>query len=102
MNKESASQVYLAQDFNCAESVLRMANEDLKLRGPGEFFGNRQHGLPSFKIADIVRDISLLKESQRQAEDILKRDETLSSKSYAALKTNVATLFEQVGIGALN
>ena len=79
-----------------------IANEDLKLRGPGEFFGNRQHGLPSFKIADIVRDISLLKESQRQAEDILKRDETLSSKSYAALKTNVATLFEQVGIGALN
>ena len=79
-----------------------IANEDLKLRGPGEFFGNRQHGLPSFKIADIIRDIDILKTAQREAEDIIKRDNTLSGASYVQLKSNVAALFEQVGIDALN
>lgn len=79
-----------------------IANEDLKLRGPGEFFGNRQHGLPSFKIADIIRDIDILKTAQREAEDIIKRDDTLSGASYVQLKSNVAALFEQVGIDALN
>ena len=79
-----------------------IANEDLKLRGPGEFFGNRQHGLPSFKIADIIRDIDILKTAQHEAEDIIKRDNTLSGALYVQLKSNVAALFEQVGIEALN
>ena len=79
-----------------------IANEDLKLRGPGEFFGNRQHGLPSFKIADIIRDIDILKTAQHEAEDIIKRDNTLSGALYVQLKSNVEALFEQVGIEALN
>ena len=79
-----------------------IANEDLKLRGPGEFFGNRQHGLPSFKIADIIRDIDILKTAQHEAEDIIKRDNTLSGALYVQLKSNVEALFEQVGLEALN
>lgn len=48
-----------------------ISEEDLKLRGPGEFFGTRQHGLPEFKIANIYTDIHILKEAQKAALEFL-------------------------------
>jgi ATP-dependent DNA helicase RecG len=55
-----------------------IAEEDLKLRGPGEFLGTRQSGMPDFRIAHIVRDGNLLKASQKRAEEILSEDPDLS------------------------
>lgn len=50
---------------------FRIAEEDLQIRGPGEFFGTRQHGLPELKIADIIRDGAVLEQARQAAEVIL-------------------------------
>ena len=57
---------------------FRIAEADLKLRGPGDFFGDRQHGLPEFKIADLSQDVSLLQNAQQAAQDLLHQDPDLS------------------------
>jgi len=58
---------------------FRIAEEDLRIRGPGEFFGTRQHGLPEFRIADLVRDRDVLELARRDAFALLQRDPTLAS-----------------------
>ena len=63
---------------------FRIAEEDLRLRGPGDFFGQRQHGLPGLKIADLGCDTQLLKEAQQAAETLLAQDPTLASCPAAA------------------
>ena len=63
---------------------FKIAEEDLRLRGPGDFFGQRQHGLPGLKLADIGCDAQLLKEAQQAAEDLLARDPELTSCPDAA------------------
>ncbi len=70
---------------------FEIAEEDLKLRGPGDFFGSRQHGLPSLKVADLSCDLELLHEAKAAAERLLRRDETLSG--YPALRLKVQELF---------
>lgn len=73
---------------------FEIANEDLKLRGPGDFFGSKQHGLPQLKISDISADLPLLEETKAVAADILSKDETLSCKENAGLKQLVKELFQ--------
>ena len=51
-----------------------LAEVDLKLRGPGDFFGVRQHGLPEFKLANLLKDVKLLKLSNDAAKEILMTD----------------------------
>ena len=46
---------------------FRIAEEDLRLRGPGDFFGSRQHGLPLFRLGDLAQDLGLLKQAQEAA-----------------------------------
>ena len=58
---------------------FRIAEEDLRIRGPGEFFGTRQHGLPEFRIADLVHDRDVLELARRDAFALLQRDPTLAS-----------------------
>ena len=50
---------------------FRIAQEDLELRGPGDFFGQRQHGLPTFKVASLTCDLETLKEAQEAAAAVL-------------------------------
>ncbi|MBQ2830470.1 MAG: ATP-dependent DNA helicase RecG [Oscillospiraceae bacterium] len=78
---------------------FKLAEEDLRLRGPGDFFGARQHGLPALKVADLSCDMQLLTEATRAAEDILARDAALSK--YDTLRTRIAELFAAQQ-GALN
>ncbi len=56
---------------------FRIAEEDLKLRGPGDFFGDRQHGLPEFRIADLSADVTLLQQARQAAEELLEKDPSL-------------------------
>lgn len=81
---------------------FKIADEDLKLRGPGEFFGSRQHGLPEMKIADMLEDRSTLEETQRAAKEIMARDPELSSPENAALNSEIQRLFDAVGSAGMN
>lgn len=81
---------------------FKIADEDLKLRGPGEFFGSRQHGLPEMKIADMLKDRSTLEETQRAAKEIMTRDPELSSPESTALKNEIQRLFDAVGSAGMN
>lgn len=81
---------------------FKIADEDLKLRGPGEFFGSRQHGLPEMKIADMLEDRSTLEETQRAAREIIAHDPELSSPEIAALKNEIQRLFDAVGSVGMN
>jgi ATP-dependent DNA helicase RecG len=61
---------YFTHTFNGFE----LSNYDLRLRGPGEFMGTRQHGLPEFKVADLIRDEEILQEAKMDAEELVEAD----------------------------
>lgn len=75
-----------------------ISEEDLKLRGPGDFFGTRQHGLPEMKIANLFEDREILIKAQKCAEKIINEDFNLEMSKYQGIKekindlTNKATL----------
>jgi ATP-dependent DNA helicase RecG len=72
---------------------FKISEEDLRLRGPGDFFGSRQHGLPALKIADLTCDMRLLKEAQGAAESLMAQDRELSRPQHRALKERIRELF---------
>ena len=57
---------------------FKIAEADLEIRGPGEFLGRRQSGLPGFKMANLLRDIKLLQEARKAAQDLIQKDSELS------------------------
>ncbi len=69
-----------------------ISEEDLKLRGPGDFFGTRQHGLPEMKIANLFEDREILKKAQDCAEEIIKEDENLEISKYQGIKEKINEL----------
>ena len=73
---------------------FKIADTDLKLRGPGDFFGSRQHGLSELKIADMVEDMDTLQNAQECAKSILKNDFSLSN--HPALKNQMNKMFEKI------
>ncbi|MCD7723545.1 MAG: ATP-dependent DNA helicase RecG [Clostridiales bacterium] len=73
---------------------FKIADEDLKQRGPGDFFGSRQHGLPQLKIADMLSDIETLRLCRAAADEILKRDFALSLPQHRGLKAAVLNMFQ--------
>lgn len=72
--------------LNRSNDGFYIASEDLKLRGPGDFFGIRQSGDMEFKIADIFTDANLLKTVSEEVNRILERDPELEQGEYRALK----------------
>lgn len=70
-----------------------ISEQDLKLRGPGDFFGTRQHGLPDMKIANLFEDMDILKAAQQAAGEILKTDPEL--KKNTGLKKRIAAMFSE-------
>lgn len=74
---------------------FKISEEDLKLRGPGDFFGSRQHGLPKMKIADMSQDLEVLHNAQSCAKRILEIDPVLEQKQYSGLKELVEMLYEK-------
>ena len=72
-----------------------IAEEDLKLRGPGDFFGARQHGLPQLKLASLEGDMRLLHQAQDAARGVLAQDPDLSHPDHAPLRRRVEELFRE-------
>ena len=74
-----------------------VAQYDLENRGPGDFFGSRQHGLPSLQIADLMNDTRTLHAAQAEAADILAQDPQLTAPDHTLLRTQVQQMFDKAG-----
>lgn len=67
------------------QSGFEVAEKDLAMRGPGDFFGDRQHGLPPIRIADLCTDMSILQQAQSSAMDLIRKDPDLSHPDHREL-----------------
>lgn len=81
-------------DIMCKTSDgFRIADKDLELRGPGDFFGSRQSGIPKMKIADLTENMDTVRQSKEAGEEILRRDPRLSLPENKRLRQAVINLF---------
>lgn len=76
---------------------FKISERDLELRGPGEFFGTRQHGLPELKVANLFSDMDILKKAQKEALDIINRDSNLEKECHWKLKEKIQEMFLNSG-----
>ena len=74
---------------------FRIAEEDLKLRGPGDFFGSRQSGLPAFRVADLSCDMKTLKDAQEASVQWIDESGTSDTPEAIALRGRIAELFKR-------
>lgn len=74
-----------------------ISEKDLEIRGPGEFFGTRQHGLPDLKIANLFKDMNILKETQTACFEILENDPNLNNPDFMPLKRSVNDKLGKLG-----
>ena len=76
---------------------FKISEKDLEIRGPGEFFGTRQHGLPELKIANLFTDINILKIVRKEAIEIMKLDPNLEKREHQKLKKEINNMFKDLG-----
>ncbi len=75
---------------------FKIADKDLALRGPGDFLGNRQHGLPELRIADLESDLSVLRLAGKQASELIAADPRLSAPENAAFKSEIDRMLSEM------
>ena len=76
---------------------FKISEKDLLLRGPGEFFGVRQHGLPELKIANLSTDMHILKRAKDSAQQLIQEDPSLNKIENRPLKNAIFARFSEVG-----
>ena len=74
---------------------FKIAQEDLKMRGPGDFFGSRQSGLPTFRVASLGSDLETLTVAQQASRDWIETHGTADTPEAKALRSRIQTLFER-------
>jgi ATP-dependent DNA helicase RecG len=74
---------------------FKIAEEDLKLRGWGDFFGTRQHGIPEFKLANPLLDLNILQKARQDAQALVKVDPQLRSPAHLMLQTCLRKKFSE-------
>ncbi len=78
---------------------FKIAEEDLRIRGPGEFFGTKQHGLPELKVADLIKDFDLLRMARRDAFAIIDEDPSLAAPHNQQLRAMMLKMYaEKLGL----
>ncbi|MDL2215715.1 hypothetical protein LJB77_01395 [Ruminococcaceae bacterium OttesenSCG-928-N02] len=89
--------------FLCqTQSGFDVAKYDLETRGPGDFFGSRQHGLPALNLADLATDMQVVQAAQKEAAALLRQYPTLDEERFAPLREAVDALFTREGEAPLN
>jgi ATP-dependent DNA helicase RecG len=89
----SAEAAARARVMVSTDDGFAIAEKDLELRGPGEFFGLRQHGIPQLRIANLARHVKVLKTVKAEAERLLADDPSLAAPKNAALRAAIEALF---------
>ncbi len=74
---------------------FKIAEEDLRLRGPGDFFGHRQSGLPAFRVASLSCDLQTLRQAQQASADWIDREGTADTPEGRALRARIGELFQR-------
>lgn len=82
-----------------SNSGFDIAEKDLELRGPGDFFGIRQSGLPEFKLANLLKDIAVLKKASEAAKELIENDKYLEKEEHQTIKK---ALFDKFGDKLIN
>jgi ATP-dependent DNA helicase RecG len=90
-SKKSADRMKILKNTN---NGFIIAEEDLKLRGPGDFFGTQQHGLSKYEIQNIVNDVDIVQNVQHISKKILMDNPRLEGNDYKNLKTEILNLFK--------
>ena len=98
VSDNTAESVQKRLKFLCSTSDgFAVAQFDLETRGPGDFFGSRQHGLPTLQIADLMNDTRTLHAAQSEAVALLAEDPLLEHPDHALLAAQVQQMFEKAG-----
>ena len=79
-----------------SNSGFDVAQKDLELRGPGDFFGIRQSGLPEFKLANLLKDMKILQDAQVAAKELLVDDKYLEKEENKLLKEELYSKFGEM------
>jgi ATP-dependent DNA helicase RecG len=93
VSEEVSMRLKVLEDSN---DGFLISEEDLKLRGPGDFFGQIQHGLPELRIANPLRDLELLKEARVFAYKIIKNDPGLKKQEHRFIRERIDSLFGEL------
>ena len=98
VSDNTAESVQKRLRFLCSTSDgFAVAQYDLETRGPGDFFGSRQHGLPTLQIADLMNDTRTLHAAQSEAVALLAEDPLLERPEHALLARQVEQMFDKAG-----
>ncbi len=89
-NKETTERMEIMRLTN---DGFKIAAKDLELRGCGEFFGTRQHGLPELKIANLFTDMEILKDAQKACEQVLSDDPMLEKNDISLIRARIQKIF---------
>jgi ATP-dependent DNA helicase RecG len=85
-NPQTPESIERLKAFVASTDGFELAETDFRLRGPGELFGTKQHGLPPLMIADLLRDIDLLTEARHDAQELVAADPGLAEEKHAKLR----------------
>ena len=76
---------------------FKISEKDLELRGPGDFFGTRQHGLPELRVANLFKHMKILRLVQKEAREIYAQDPALRDKDNEGIRLKIEEMFKSIG-----